>query len=437
VWGGSAMRPGGQLAGAIEVLGEIFARHRPAPDALKEWGRAHRFAGAGDRAAIGNLVFDALRGRALYARLMDSEAPRALALAALRWEWRVAPDTIAAWCEEAHGPGALEEVERALLEAEPPAGLPAWVQGNYPEWLAGSFARAFGEDAIAEGAGLSRRAPVDLRVNTLKATRDKVLKALARAGVQAGPWSPFAVRIPPPVRDGRAPNVEAEPAHARGWFEVQDAGSQVAALMTAAQAGQQVVDVCAGAGGKTLALAAQMANRGQIHAYDADRHRLRPIFERLRRAGARNVQVIPADEPQRLEGLESAADVVLVDAPCSGSGSWRRRPDAKWRLTPEALERRVGEQAEAMERGAGLVKPGGRLVYVTCSVLPEENADQVAGFLERHADFAVVPYKEVWRAAIASEPPASADGSDETLLLTPARHDTDGFFIAVLARTQG
>jgi 16S rRNA (cytosine967-C5)-methyltransferase len=202
-----------------------------------------------------------------------------------------------AWCDEPHGPGPLEAAERARLEAPPPAGLPAWVQGNYPEWLAGSFERAFGEHAWAEGAGLSRRAPVDLRVNTLKATRDKVLKALARARPEPGPWSPFAVRIPPPVRDGRTPNVEAEAAHARGWFEVQDAGSQVAALMTAAEPGHQVADVCAGAGGKTLALAAQMANRGQIHAYDADRHRLRPIFDRLKRAGARNVQVIPADEP--------------------------------------------------------------------------------------------------------------------------------------------
>lgn len=428
------MRPGGRLAAAIEVLEGIFARHRPAPDALKEWGRAHRFAGAGDRAAIGNLVFDALRGRALYARLMDADTPRALALAALGWEWRIEPETIAAWCDEPHGPGALEEAERARLEATPPAGLPAWVEGSYPEWLAGSFERAFGEHAVAEGAGLSRRAPVDLRVNTLKATRDKVLKALSRASAEAGPWSPFAVRIPPSLRDGRTPNVEAEPGHARGWFEVQDAGSQVAALMTGAQPGQQVVDLCAGAGGKTLALAAQMANRGQIHAYDADRHRLRPIFERLKRAGARNVQVIPADAPERLEALRDAMDVVLVDAPCSGSGSWRRRPDAKWRLSPEALERRIAEQAEALGRGATLVKPGGRLVYVTCSVLPQENADQIAAFLALHPDFAVIPYAQVWRAALASEPPLSADGSDRTLLLTPARHDTDGFFIAVLAR---
>jgi 16S rRNA (cytosine967-C5)-methyltransferase len=435
--GGSAMRPGGRLAGAIEVLQDVLARHRPAPDALKDWGRAHRFAGAGDRAAIGNLVFDALRGRALYARMMDSDTPRALALAALRWEWHANPDTIAAWCDEPHGPGPLQAAEHARLDAPPPAGLPAWVQGNYPDWLVGSFARAFGEHAWAEGAGLSRRAPVDLRVNTLKATRDKVLKALARARPEPGPWSPYSVRIPPPVRDGRAPNVEAEAAHARGWFEVQDAGSQVAALMTAAEPGHQVADVCAGAGGKTLALAAQMANRGQVHAYDSDRHRLRPIFDRLKRAGARNVQVIPADEPERLEALKGGMDVVLVDAPCSGSGSWRRRPDAKWRLTPEALQRRITEQTQALDTGAALVKPAGKLVYVTCSVLPEENGDQIAAFLRRHPGFSVVPYTDVWRAAIASEPPPSADGSDETLLLTPARHDTDGFFIAVLVKREG
>ena len=431
------MRPGGRLSAAIEVLDDIFARHRPAPDALKDWGRAHRFAGSADRAAIGNLVFDALRGRALYACLMDADTPRGLALAALGWEWRTDAETIAAWCEEAHGPGGLEAAERARLEAAPPAGLPDWVQGNYPEWLTGSLARAFGERARAEGAGLSRRPPVDLRVNTLKATRDKVLKALVRFRAEAGPWSPFSVRIPPSVRDGRTPNVEAEAAHARGWFEVQDSGSQIAALMTAVQPGHQVADICAGAGGKTLALAAQMANRGQIHAYDADRHRLRPIFERLKRSGAHNVQVIPADERERLEGLGGAMDVVLVDAPCSGSGSWRRRPDAKWRLTREALERRIAEQSKALDQGADLVKPGGRLLYVTCSVLPEENADQVAAFLARHEDFAVVPYGQVWRAAIASEPPPSADGSDQTLLLTPARHGTDGFFVAVVRRKVG
>ncbi len=258
-----------------------------------------------------------------------------------------------------------------------PDAAPDWVKGDYPQWLAPAFARAFAERAAAEGAGLARRAPVDLRANTLKANRDKVLAALRKFGAEAGPLSPWAVRIPPPSAAGRSPNVEVEPAHARGWFEVQDAASQVAALMTAARPGMQVADICAGAGGKTLALAAMMQNKGQIHAHDADRHRLKPIFERLKRAGARNVQVIPADEGERLAALAGRMDVVLVDAPCSGSGSWRRKPDAKWRLTPKALEDRLADQRAVLAAAFPLVKPGGRLVYVTCSVLPRENGDQV------------------------------------------------------------
>ena len=429
------MKPGGRLAAAIEVLEDILHRHRPAAEALKDWGRTHRFAGSADRGAIGNLVYDVLRGKALYGHLMRDEAPRALALAALRWEWHVGSETLTEWASETHGPGPLSEAEVARLHALPPADLPQWVEGNYPEWLAASFERAFGERSFAQGAGLSRRAPLDLRVNTLKADREKLLKPLSKHGARPGPWSPFAIRIPPPKGDGRMPNLEAEPAHAKGWFEVQDAGSQVAALMTGAEPGSQVADICAGGGGKTLALAAQMANRGQIHAHDADKHRLKPIFERLQRAGARNVQVIPADERERLSSLSGHMDIVLVDAPCSGSGAWRRKPDAKWRITPSSLERRRAEQSAALDEGARLVKPGGRLVYVTCSVLPEENGDQVSQFIAAHPEFRPLPYPDVWRQAIASNPPPSADGSSETLLLTPLDHETDGFFIAVLERT--
>jgi len=198
----------------------------------------------------------------------------------------------------------------------------------------------------------------------------------------------------------------------------------------------QVLDLCAGAGGKTLALGAAMQNTGQIYAYDADKRQLRPIFERLKRAGARNVQVLEAGDEAALEALGARFDLVLVDAPCTGSGTWRRKPDSKWRLKPANIPERQAEQARVLDLGAGLVKPGGRLVYVTCSVLPEENADQVASFLARHADFAALPYGEAWRAAFGSGAPASADGSAETLQLTPACHGTDGFFIALLGRRQ-
>ncbi len=429
------MQIAGRLAAAIEVLVEIEARHRPASQALADWGRAHRFAGAGDRAAIGNLVFDVLRQRASLAHRMGADAPRGLVLAAAHAGWGLRADEIEAACEGPHGPGALSDEERACLAADPDDAAPEWLKGDYPQWLAPAFARAFGERAAAEGVGLARRAPVDLRANTLKADRDKVLAALKKFGAEAGPLSPCAVRIPPPSAAGRSPNVEAEPAHARGWFEVQDAASQIAALMTAARPGLQVADICAGAGGKTLALAAMMQNKGQIHAHDADRHRLKPIFERLKRAGARNVQVIPADEGERLEALAGRMDAVLVDAPCTGSGAWRRKPDAKWRLTPKALEDRLADQRAVLGSAAPLVKPGGRLVYVTCSVLPQENGDQVAGFLSAHDDFRLMSYRDVWREALPGDPPASADGSAETLLLTPASHGTDGFFIAVVERT--
>jgi 16S rRNA (cytosine967-C5)-methyltransferase len=334
-----------------------------------------------------------------------------------------------------HGPGGLTPEEAARLTAPlDTSAAPVWVQGDFPDWLAPSFAAAFGGHAAAEGAALAVRAPIDVRANILKVTREKALAVLSKHGAVEGPLSPWCVRIPAPAAGDRSPHIEAEPAFARGWFEVQDAASQVAALLSGAEGGQQVADICAGAGGKTLALAAMMRNKGQIFAHDDDRHRLKPIVERLGRAGARNVQVIPADEPQRLEALKERMDVVLVDAPCSGSGAWRRKPDAKWRFGEKHLSMRLQDQIAVLDRGAALVKTGGRLVYVTCSVLPEENGDQVQAFLTRHPGFAVKPFDAVWRTAIGTEPPESAGGPAGTLTLTPARHGTDGFFVCVLER---
>jgi 16S rRNA (cytosine967-C5)-methyltransferase len=206
----------------------------------------------------------------------------------------------------------------------------------------------------------------------------------------------------------------------------------VAALLSGARPGEVVADICAGAGGKALALAAMMNNEGKLIAHDSDRHRLRPIFERLQRAGASMVEVLGAGEGAKL--APSSFDCVLIDAPCSGTGAWRRKPDAKWRLTEKQLQQRIKDQVQILENGAQLVKPEGRLVYITCSVLKEENSDQVAAFLGHHAEFKIIPYVEQWRVAIGTEPPMSADGSRQTLLLTPALHGTDGFFVAVLRK---
>jgi 16S rRNA (cytosine967-C5)-methyltransferase len=242
------------------------------------------------------------------------------------------------------------------------------------------------------------------------------------------------VRIVQAPGPGRSPHVEAEPGHGKGWYEVQDEGSQLATLLTGAKPRQQVIDLCAGAGGKTLALAAQMQNTGQLYAYDSDRMRLRPIFERLKRAGVRNAQVLPAGDAGALGELTGRMDLVVIDAPCTGSGVWRRRPDAKWRLSPQMLEARLKEQIAVLDEGAAQVKPGGRLAYITCSVLPPENRDQADAFLARHPEFKLLPWRQLWEQSLAEPALPSADGSAETLLMTPLSHGTDGFFVAVLER---
>ena len=431
------MTPAARASAAIEVLAAIEARKSPAAEVLKAWGASHRFAGSGDRAAIGNLVFDTLRTRSSAASAMREESPRALVLRTLVTQWRMTPEEVSRLADGSrHAPEPLSEAELAGLRAEISAAHAPHVRGDFPEWLAPEFARAFGDAAAEQGAALARRAPVDLRVNTLKADRDKVLKALRRFEAKPTPLSPLGVRVEQAPGPGRSPHLEAEPGHGKGWYEVQDEGSQLATILAGARPREQVIDLCAGAGGKTLALAALMANTGQLYAYDADALRLRPIFERLRRAGARNVQVLQPGDREASAKLAGKMDLVLVDAPCSGSGAWRRRPDAKWRLAPAMLKARRAEQESVLDQGAELVKPGGRLAYVTCSVLPSENSDQVELFLARHPEFKLIAWPELWERSLPSETPVpSADGSAETLLMTPRDHGTDGFFVAVMQRS--
>ena len=430
------MRPAAHIRSAVDVYTEVVARHRPAAAALADWGKAHRFAGSGDRSAIGNLVYDALRRARSLAAQMQSEAPRAIVLAAAPRALGLTVDEVIQGADGGpHTLSPLTDAEKAGLARGVPPDAPPDVLGDYPQWLAASYARVFGDAAATEGIALAARAPVDLRVNTLKAERAQVLDALSKFGAVETPLSPLGIRLAPPEGRARQPNVEAETAHGRGWYEVQDEGSQIAALMAEAKPETQVLDLCAGAGGKTLALAAAMQNTGRIYAYDDDRMRLRPIFERLQRAGASNVEVLDAGDTAALDKLGARFDLVFVDAPCTGTGSWRRRPDAKWRLKPQALAQRLKDQAAILETAAAHVKPGGRLVYVTCSVLPEENIDRVSDFLASHGNFAPVPWRSIWTRAVPGAPDlVSADGGEHGLLLTPARHGTDGFFVAVMQR---
>jgi 16S rRNA (cytosine967-C5)-methyltransferase len=430
------MIPAARVAAAIEVLADIETRRRPAADALKDWGLARRFAGSGDRAAIASIVYDALRRKASSDWIMGEASPRAEAIGALKQLRGLGEAEIAAlFTGEGHAPPPLSPNERERLGAADLSGAPAHVQGDYPEWLAPAFAESFGDAALDEGRALANRAPVDLRVNTLKGNRDHALAALAHLGAQATPLSPVGMRIP--VRaDGRGPALSAEPAYIKGLVEVQDEGSQLAALLSGAAPGMQALDFCAGAGGKTLALAGMMDNQGQIYASDADGRRLAPIFERLTRSGARNVQVrAPRGAEDRLADLSGRCDLVLIDAPCSGSGAWRRNPDAKWRMRPGALEQRIRDQDESLEKAAYFVKPGGRLVYITCSLLKAENEDRVAEFLAREADFLPIEAAH-WARACGLE--ALADHASRLgagVRLSPLRTATDGFYVAVLTRT--
>jgi 16S rRNA (cytosine967-C5)-methyltransferase len=429
--------PAARLSAAIEVFADIATRPRPAGDALKDWGLSHRFAGSGDRAAIAGLVYDALRRKASSAWLMGEDSPRAVLLGMLHRERGLDGAAIGALCSGArYAPDPLTDAETAALAAGNLTGAPAHVQGDYPEWLDPYLARVFGDDRAEEGESLASRAPLDLRVNTLLASREEVLPKFDHLAAEPTCWSPWGLRIRL-AAEAKSPAIHAEPAFIKGQIEIQDEGSQLAALLAGAASGQQVIDLCAGAGGKTLALAAAMENRGQIYATDADKRRLAAIHDRLARAGARNVQVrTPKSIGNELADLAGRADLVLIDAPCTGIGTWRRNPDAKWRIRPRALAERIKQQDAVLESATTLVKPGGRIAYVTCSVLAEENGDRVRAFLGRHGDFSVEKPAEVItglgeRAYLFGR---AALISDEGLLMTPRRTETDGFFVSTLRR---
>lgn len=429
------MKLPGRLSAAIEVLEDIDRRHRPVAEALKAWGVNNRFAGAGDRAAIGNLVYDALRRRASHAYAMGEDTPRALVLSVAVRDWGTSPEELNdLFATDAHAPGVLtaDEVHH-LSKHEPWVDAPSHVLADVPQWTAPSIAAALGSGWVQEGRAMTGRPALDLRVNTLRSDRNRVLKALDRFGAVPTAIAPHGLRIAAGSRDSRTPNVQVEEGYLKGWFEVQDQGSQVVAALAGAEPGEQVLDLCAGAGGKTLAMAAAMGNKGQIFAYDSDRHRLAPIHDRLKRNGARNVQVRSPGEGV-LDDLTGRMNRVVIDAPCTGTGTWRRRPDTKWKLSREQLDVRVAEQAAILAQGARFVRPGGTLVYITCSILDEENASQAAHFLAGNPEFETVPMGPLVEAL---HPGAGAHvhlPERGGVLLTPLLTQTDGFYAILMRR---
>lgn len=427
------MRLPGRIAAAIAVLTDVEQRKRPVSEALKAWGLNNRFAGAGDRAAIGNLVYDALRRRASHAHAMGSDNPRALVLAVAMRDWGETPQSLSElFASDSHAPEALSDAEIAGATASL-ADAPDATRADFPQWLAPSLERAFGADWVAEGEAMAGRPSLDLRANALRATPEKVVKSLARFSPEAAAIAPFGLTMPAGPRDARTPNVTTDEGYQKGWFEVQDQGSQIVSALAGAREGDQVLDLCAGAGGKTLALAATMGNKGQIFAYDSDRARLAPIFDRLKRNGVRNAQV-RSPNPGALDDLAGRMDRVVVDAPCTGTGTWRRRPDTKWKLTPELLAQRQSEQAALLVEAARYLKAGGTLVYITCSILPEENDDQVASFLAVHPGFETIDIAQAWRQTLITDLPEGLATAGGGICLTPRRTNTDGFYAHLLRK---
>ena len=433
------MKNGGRIDAAIQVLDDVMNRHQPVKSAMRDWGKRARYAGAKDRAWVSGLVLDALRRRNSLAHAMGDDTPRALILAALRFVWEWDLRDIETSLKDEHAPEPLSETEREGLLLAPDPAAPPHVQGDYPEWLTPHMERVFGETAVIEGQAMTSRAAVDLRVNTLKADAERASKALKTAGATPSPLLNAGFHIPAPDPSQRETSLQTIPAYSKGWVEVQDAGSQIAAAAANAKPGESVLDYCAGGGGKTLALAAAMEGKGQVYAFDIDGRRLSALIPRLKRSGAHNVQLCHPREPENLEVLKGSMDCVFVDAPCSGTGTWRRKPDTKWRLKETAFQKRQEEQAQILDAASEYVKPGGRLVYATCSFLAEEDEDQVSAFMARNAGF---------RSRDAVEQlEASGALTDEGLemvranrlpgggvRLTPHRAGTDGFFFAVMER---
>lgn len=438
------MTPGARTQTAVELLDEIGASTRDATQVIDSYFRKRRFAGSGDRRAITGRVYSVLRHRARLDWWITRSGldlgidNRTRVIAEILLGERGSPeDLIALFNGKRHAPSELTPLERSLFEALYGRPLvhqemPDPVQFEYPEWMDTSLRALWGDRLNAEMAALNQTAPVDLRVNTLKATREDAQHALETADIscEPTPFSPIGLRLLERV------NLGGTEIFKTGRIEVQDEGSQIIALLTDARPGMTVVDLCAGAGGKTLALAAQMAKdgklTGRLTACDVSEYRLSRMEPRLKRAALRGIDLrtISAKEDSWIAANAGMADRVLADVPCTGTGAWRRDPENKWRFQPQDLEDLTSVQADILKNAASLVAPKGRLVYATCSLLSQENEAQIDRFLIETDAFELLDVEQVWRESIGGECPVSGP----YLRLSPASTGTDGFFCAVLER---
>ncbi|MDD9877632.1 MAG: RsmB/NOP family class I SAM-dependent RNA methyltransferase [Magnetovibrio sp.] len=438
------MTPGARAQAAIELLTAVWDGATP-PDVLTDaYFRKRRYAGSGDRRAITAQVYNVLRRRARLDWWIErtglglEPGPRNRVIADLAVAERTAPDDLAALFSGArHCPAAMSEAETALADSlygRPlrHRDMPRPVAFEYPGWMDASFTALWGDNLETEIAALNQPAPVDLRVNTLKATPEQAQESLAQAFIEAQPTplSPLGLRV-----DGH-PRLGGTEAFKRGYVEIQDEGSQLLALLVGARPGMTVVDFCAGAGGKTLALAAAMAGdggiSGRLFGCDVSANRMERMQGRIKRAGAFGVKrrTIAARDDNWVRENAGRADRVLADVPCTGTGTWRRDVNAKWRFQPTDLDELKAIQQRILADAGSLVKPGGRLVYATCSLLQEENEQQLGWLVENHPEFEPLAMPDVWAETVGGPAPPAGP----CLRLSPATTGTDGFFCAVLER---
>ncbi|TCS62964.1 RsmB/NOP family class I SAM-dependent RNA methyltransferase [Varunaivibrio sulfuroxidans] len=434
------MTPAARIEAAITLLTLCEETRRPADRVVRDFFKARRYAGSKDRRAVIGRFYAVVRHRARLQWWVERAAPD-LAVTPRHWviadlvlgdNAQPAADIEALFDGGKFSAAALTAEDRALVAHLEGQSLdhpdqPRFVRLELPLALSRVIGDSLGADIVRQMAALNTDAPVDLRVNSLKTTREAARALLGAADIEAAPTplSPLGLRL------AARPRLDDLPAYRDGLIEVQDEGAQVTALLTDARPGMTVIDYCAGAGGKTLALGAEMRAQGRLIACDIDAERLKRMAPRLKRAGLDGIEGVDLGPgPEAIAGLDGQADRVLVDAPCTGTGVWRRAPEARWRLRSEDIARALERQRAVLDAAQALVKPGGRLIYVTCSLLKSENEDQVMAFLDRHDDFILLPIANVWREVFDTPCPTNV----YTLRLNSADHGTDGFYCAVLQR---
>lgn len=431
------MTPSARLSSVIELIDIIMSEAGPAEHCVRTYFRTRRYAGSKDRRWITEFLYS------LFRRLGETDwmvqelgltvTSRTRALIALsKFEETSLEDIQSRFVSGSYAGEALSEEEVSAIEALGGldfSAMPSHAKDNFPSWLSDEVHRQYADQAPAVLASYQQRAPLTLRVNRLRSDREEVLRLLEEDGANAHAtkMSPLGI-----ILKGRI-NIAVHPVMERGLVEIQDEAAQISSLLADAKPGMEVADYCAGAGGKSLAMAADMDNTGQIYAFDVNSRRMKDIAIRCRRSGVHVIEALQLHQDEKddevFERLGGTLDRVFVDAPCSGSGTWRRQPDQKWFFTEERLAELTALQQDILGKAATLVAPGGRLIYATCSILEQENADQISKFLEQNADFSILPVSD-----ICSEVDLPENLGDQFLKLTPDMAGSDGFFTAVLIR---